>query len=44
VDEDEIEDLIHQWHNANTLKPIWEFMGWTYDEYKVWVETGESPE
>ncbi|MGY1946670.1 hypothetical protein [Nocardia asiatica] len=37
--DDEIDDLIDAWHNgAGYGMPLYEYLGWTWNEYKAWVE------
>lgn len=43
--EDEINDLIEEWHNDDKLEmPIYEFLGWTRDQYASYVERCVMPE
>lgn len=39
----EVDDLIEMWHESEEDVPIHEFLGWTKEQYKRWVETGEIP-
>lgn len=42
--EEEIDDLIDYWHTVDDGEaPLHEFLGWTWEEYKLWVETGTQP-
>ena len=42
--EQELDDLIMYWHDVDdTERPLHEFLGWTWDEYKHWAETNEMP-
>jgi hypothetical protein len=38
---DEIDDYVDEWHDADTTKKIWRFLGMTRDEYALWVEQPE---
>ena len=43
--DEELDDLIDKWHNgAGKGKQLYEFLGWTWAEYKRWVERGIKPE
>lgn len=33
-----IDDLIDDWHRSPKDQAIWEFLGWTREEYAAWVE------
>ena len=37
-----LEDRIDQWHESDSDLPLHEFLGWTHDEYKAWLEDGKS--
>ena len=39
-----IDDLIDEWHEGDSELPLHEFLGWTEEEYKAWVEFGQLPE
>lgn len=42
--DEEIDNLIDEWHNDPRItKPLHEFLGWTWLEYKRWVERGIKP-
>lgn len=42
--QDEIDDLIDQWHeNGQTSMPLYEFLGWTNEEFDQYVRTGKAP-
>lgn len=35
----EIDDKIDYWHDHPELNmPLYEYLGWTWEEYKAWVE------
>jgi len=39
---DNIDDLINAWHNgAGGNQELWQYLGWTWKQYKTWVETGK---
>jgi hypothetical protein len=38
--EKQIDDLIDEWHTGEHSIKIHEFLGWTLEEYKIFVETG----
>jgi hypothetical protein len=42
--EEEIDDLITLWHATKSELRLHEFLGWTWDEYTDWVESGIVPE
>lgn len=33
------EDRIEEWHKTDTTKTLPEWLGWTEEEYKRWIET-----
>lgn len=39
--DDELDDLIDQWHDSNDPRPLWEYLNMSEDEYSHWIETGE---
>jgi len=43
--EDEILDITEEWHDG--VYPmgvhLYDALGWTYEEYKIWLETSEVP-
>lgn len=45
---DEIESLVKEWHQCTDSRwseaSLHEFLGWSWDEYKHWAETGEQPD
>jgi len=42
--DEEIDDEIEKWHRGHGLdQTIYEFLGWTREEYGRWVETCEKP-
>lgn len=42
---DELDDRIDEWHAMpDDGRSLHEYLGWTWPEYKAWVETGELPE
>lgn len=41
--EDEILDRIDEWHNGHSSEELYEYLGWTWDEYRDWVATGKQP-
>lgn len=43
---EELEDKISTWHDAPSDShlasvPLHEYLGWSWEQYKHWVETGE---
>ncbi len=38
----EIDDFIEQWHQSKTDQSLAEFLGFTDEEYALWVEQPES--
>lgn len=39
-----LDELIDYWHEApEDGQPLHEFIGWTHDEYKVWIEQHKKP-
>jgi len=41
---DEIDDFIDQWHDGDSQVPLSDFLGFTPEEYAVWVEKPNSLE
>lgn len=39
----DIDDYIEKWHTSDTGLSLHEFLGMTWDEYKVWIEKNELP-
>ena len=39
-----VEDRIDEWHNTDDGSSLVEFLGWTSDEYKAYVERNELPQ
>lgn len=46
LSEDEVNDAIDLWHDGDSdgVQELHEYLGWTEQEYKTWVETNEPPE
>jgi len=45
TDEHEVDRLIGLWHTkSSSRKPLHEYLGWTEDEYKQYVENGDIPQ
>jgi hypothetical protein len=41
---DELYDKIDAWHgNEDYPGPLHEYLGWTWGEYRHWVQTGKTP-
>lgn len=38
----EIDDFVEQWHKSQTTQSLAEFLGFTDEEYALWVEQPES--
>jgi hypothetical protein len=42
--EAEVQDKIAEWHASPLgVGPLWEFLGWTWEQYKDWFEKGRMP-
>jgi hypothetical protein len=39
---DDIDDFVDEWHDGGTGIPLYRFLGFTHDEYKLWVERPNS--
>jgi hypothetical protein len=39
---DEIDDFVDVWHESEVGVPLHEFLGFTHDEYALWVERPDS--
>ena len=39
---DEIDDFVDRWHDGDATIPLHEFLGFTWDEYALWVERPNS--
>lgn len=42
--QEEINQKIEQWHIRSDCLTIYEYLGWTREEYAKWVETCDIPE
>lgn len=39
--DEQLNDLVDRWHaGEGSDRPLHEFLGWTKEEYMVWVRTG----
>lgn len=40
-----IDDAVDEWHESGPeeKRELYEFLGWTQEEYKAFVERGETP-
>jgi hypothetical protein len=38
-----LDDMIENWHTMDIKIPIWEFLGWSEEEYATFVEDGTIP-
>lgn len=41
---EEVDDRINDWHESDSDLRLHEYLGWTWEEYCVWVETDVIPE
>lgn len=39
-----IEDKINEWHESDSNKELCEYLGWTFEEYKDYIESNTIPE
>lgn len=39
-----INDKIDEWHKGNSNKQLHEYLGWSWEEYKLFVEKSVIPE
>lgn len=39
---DEIDDFVDQWHEGESQEPLSDFLGFTPEEYALWVENPDS--
>lgn len=37
-----IDAAVEQWHNSDSTLPLYEFLGWTWEEYKQYVIKGSN--
>lgn len=37
MEEEEVLDSIDAWHESDSTLPLWDYLGWTRDEYAAWV-------
>ncbi len=50
--QEEIDDAIDEWHElygedddyVNQNIDLFDYLGWTHEQYKVWLETDKIPE
>lgn len=42
---DELDDKIHEWHSSGPeeTRDLHEYLGWSWDEYATWIESGIQP-
>lgn len=42
--EDQIEDIIHTWHDGGGGEGIevYEYLGWSWDQYKAWLSKPDA--
>jgi hypothetical protein len=38
----DIDDYIDKWHHKDNKKPVYEFLGMSWEEYREWVKDGSS--
>ncbi len=38
------DDKIDEWHNSDTQLSLYEYMGLTEEQYKIWLKTSEEIE
>ncbi len=42
--EAEVDKKVAEWHDSSGLDmPLYEYLGWTWEQYKHWVETSKLP-
>ena len=41
--EEEVDNRIERWHTGASTMPLYEYLGWTWEQYAHWVETEEIP-
>lgn len=41
--DDELNDKIDAWHDGDSPEPLHRYLGWTWEQYKHWVQTDEQP-
>lgn len=41
VTEENIDDLLNEWHKGDSKLGLLEFLGLTFEEYAHWVENGK---
>ena len=39
----EIHDAIDEWHRGDSEEELHDYLGWSIDEYREWLNTGEVP-
>jgi|GEM_PF-6202868 len=39
----ELNDRIDAWHDSDTTQMLYEFLGWSWSEYRKWVQEGIQP-
>jgi len=37
-----IDDFVEKWHESETSMPLHEYLGFTWDEYKLWAEQPQA--
>jgi len=38
----DIDDYVEKWHSSDAPEPLHEFLGMTWDEYRLWTERPDS--
>lgn len=43
MDKDKLEDLVDMWHDSDIKMPLHEYLGWSAEDYSLWVEFDIQP-
>ena len=43
MDNNKIDDMVDEWHDGASELLLHEYLGWTFQEYKTWVESSVPP-
>ena len=44
MNSDEVDNLIDKWHDSDSTLELYEYLGWTQQEYTKFVESSEVPQ
>lgn len=42
--DDEVMNKVEEWHRSDSDLELHEYLGWTFEEYALWVSNGTLPD